>query len=56
MNGTSRKLNPAELLKASKYIEAKKEEKKAGKVVSSLSLVRDAQMTPADSVQKQKSQ
>ena len=44
MNDISRKLKPAELLKASttanpissKYIEAKKEEKTAGKVVSSL--------------------
>ena len=54
MNVTSRKLKPAELLKASttakpisdKYIQDKKEEKKAGKVVSSL--VRNAKMTPAE--------
>ena len=54
MNGTSRKLKPAELLKASttsnpiseKYIQDKKEEKKAGKVISSL--VRNAKMTPAE--------
>jgi hypothetical protein len=54
VNGTSRKLKPAELLKASttanpitdKYIQDKKEEKKAGKVVSSL--VRNAKMTPAE--------
>ena len=52
VNGTSRKLKPAELLKtsttanplSSKYIEDKKEDKKAGKVVSSL--VRNANMTP----------
>ncbi len=44
MNGTSRKLKPAELLKANttaktisdKYIQDKKEEKKAGKVINSL--------------------
>ncbi len=54
MNGTTRKLKPAELLKASttanpisdKYIQDKKEEKKAGKVISSL--VRNAKMTPAE--------
>ena len=54
VNGTSRKLKPAELLKVSttanpiseKYIQDKKEEKKAGKVVSSL--VRNAKMTPAE--------
>ena len=54
VNGTSRKLKPAELLKASttanpitdKYIQGKKEEKKAGKVISSL--VRNAKMTPAE--------
>ena len=52
VNGTSRKLKPAELLKANttsnpiadKYIQDKKEEKKAGKVVNSL--VRNARMTP----------
>ena len=54
VNGTSRKLKPAELLKASttsnpisdKYIQDKKDEKKAGKVVNSL--VRNAKMTPAE--------
>ncbi len=54
MNGTSRKLKPAELLKASttanpiseKYIQDKKAEVKAGKVVNSL--VRNAKMTPAE--------
>ena len=54
VNGTTRKLKPAELLKASttanpiseKYIQDKKEEKKAGKVISSL--VRNAKMTPAE--------
>ena len=54
MNGTSRKLKPSELLKSSttanpisdKYIQEKKEEKKAGKVVNSL--VRNAKMTPAE--------
>ena len=54
VNGTSRKLKPAELLKTTttanpisdKYIQDKKEEKKAGKVVSSL--VRNAKMTPAE--------
>jgi hypothetical protein len=54
VNGTSRKLKPAELLKASttanpiseKYIQDKKEEKKAGKVINSL--VRNAKMTPAE--------
>jgi len=54
VNGTSRKLKPSELLKASttanpisdKYIQDKKEEKKAGKVISSL--VRNAKMTPAE--------
>ncbi len=53
-NGTSRKLKPAELLKAStranpisdKYIQDRKEERKAGKVVSSL--VRNAKTTPAE--------
>ncbi len=48
------KLMPAELLKASttanliadKYIQVRKEEKKADKVVSSL--VRNAKMTPAE--------
>ena len=52
MNGTSRKLKPAELLKANttanpisdKYIQAKKEEKKAGKVI--YSFVRNSKMTP----------
>ena len=54
VNGTSRKLKPSELLKANttanpisdKYIQEKKEEKKAGKVVNSL--VRNAKMTPAE--------
>jgi hypothetical protein len=54
VNGTSRKLKPAELLKTSitanpiseKYIQDKKEEKKAGKVINSL--VRNAKMTPAE--------
>ena len=54
VNGTNRKLKPAELLKATttanpiaeKYIQDKKEEKKAGKVISSL--VRNAKMTPAE--------
>ena len=54
MNGTSRKLKPAELLKTTttsnpiseKYIQDKKEEKKAGKVINSL--VRNAKMTPAE--------
>jgi hypothetical protein len=54
VNGTSRKLKPAELLKVSttaspisdKYIQDKNEEKKAGKVVSSL--VKNAKMTPAE--------
>ena len=54
MNGTSRKLKPSELLKASttanpiseKYIQEKKEEKKKGKVINSL--VRNAKMTPAE--------
>ena len=54
MNGTSRKLKPAELLKTStianpisdKYIEDKKADKKAGKIVSSL--VRNAKMSPAE--------
>jgi len=54
VNGTSRKLKPAELLKASttanpiaeKYIQEKKEEKKKGKVINSL--VRNAKMTPAE--------
>ena len=44
VNGTSRKLKPAELLRANstanpileKYIQDKKDEKKAGKVISSL--------------------
>jgi hypothetical protein len=54
-DGTSWKLKPAELLKASitanlnpiseKYIQDKKEENKAGKVINSL--VRNAKMTPA---------
>ena len=52
VNGTNRKLKPAELLKATttanpiseKYIQDKKEEKKKGKVISSL--VRNAKMTP----------
>ena len=52
MNGTSRKLRPAVLLKASttanpisdKYIQDKKEEKKTGKVINRL--VRNAKMTP----------
>ena len=52
VNGISRKLKPAELLKASttaisnKYIQDKKEEKKAGKIVNSL--VRNAKLTPAE--------
>jgi len=54
VNGTSRKLKPSELLKTNstanpisdKYIEDKKQEKKAGKVVSSL--VRNARMTPTE--------
>ena len=54
VNGTSRKLKPSELLKTNstanpisdKYIEDKKQEKKAGKVVSSL--VRNAKMTPTE--------
>ena len=54
MNGTNRKLKPAELLKATttanpiaeKYIQEKKEEKKKGKVINSL--VRNAKMTPAE--------
>jgi transposase InsO family protein len=54
VNGTSRKLKPSELLKASttanpiaeKYIQEKKEEKKKGKVINSL--VRNAKMTPAE--------
>ena len=57
MNGTSRKLKPAELLKTTttanpiseKYIQDKKEEKKKGKVISSLvTLVRNAKMTPEE--------
>ena len=51
VNGTRRKLKPVELLKTStianpiseKYVEDKKADKKAGKVVSSL--VRNAKMT-----------
>ncbi len=51
MNGNSRKLKPSELLKTTttanpiseKYIQDKKEEKKKGKVISSL--VRNAKMT-----------
>ncbi len=54
VNGTSRKLKPAELLKASttanpiaeKYIQEKKEEKKKGKVINSL--IRNAKMTPEE--------
>ena len=54
MNGTSRKLKPAELLNTTttanpisdKYIQDKKEEKKKGKVISSL--VRNAKMTPEE--------
>ena len=54
MNGTSRKLKPAELIKTTttanpisdKYIQDKKEEKKKGKAISSL--VRNARMTPAE--------
>ncbi len=54
MNGTSRSLKPAELLKASttanplseKYIRDKKEDKKTGKVINSL--IRNAKMTPAE--------
>ncbi len=54
VNGTGRKLKPAELLKTTttsnpiseKYIQDKKEEKKAGKVISSL--VRNAKMTPEE--------
>jgi hypothetical protein len=54
VNGTSRKLKPAELLKTTttsnpiseKYIQDKKEEKKKGKVISSL--VRNAKMTPEE--------
>ena len=52
VNGTSRKLKPAELLKTTttanpiseKYIQEKKEEKKKGKAINSL--VRNAKMTP----------
>ena len=54
VNGTSRKLKPAELLKTTttanpiseKYIQEKKEEKKKGKVINSL--VRNAKMTPEE--------
>ena len=54
VNGTNRKLKPAELLKtdttanpiSEKYIQDKKDEKKKGKVISSL--VRNAKMTPAE--------
>jgi hypothetical protein len=54
VNGTSRKLKPAELLKASttanpisdKYIQDKMAEKNAGKVVNSL--VRNAKKIPAE--------
>jgi hypothetical protein len=54
VNGTSRKLKPAELLKTTttsnpiseKYIQDKKEDKKKGKVISSL--VRNAKMTPEE--------
>ena len=54
VNGTSRKLKPAELLKTTtvsnpikeKYVQEKKEDKKKGKVISSL--VRNAKMTPAE--------
>ena len=54
VNGTSRKLKPAELLKTTttanpiseKYIQEKKEEKKKGKVIKSL--VRNAKMTPEE--------
>jgi hypothetical protein len=54
VNGTSRKLKPAELLKtdttanpiSEKYIQEKKAEKKKGKVINSL--VRNAKMTPAE--------
>ena len=54
VNGTSRKLKPAELLKttttanpiAEKYIQEKKEEKKKGKIINSL--VRNAKMTPEE--------
>jgi hypothetical protein len=53
VNGTSQKLKPAELLKASttanpisdNYIQDRKEEKKAGKVASSL--IRNAKMIRA---------
>ena len=54
VNGTSRKLKPAELLKTTttadpiseKYIQDKKEDKKKEKVISSL--VRNAKMTPEE--------
>jgi hypothetical protein len=54
VNGTSRKLKPSELLKTTttsnpiseKYIQDKKEDKKKGKVISSL--VRNAKMTPEE--------
>ena len=54
MNGTSRKLKPAELLKTTtvsnpikeKYVQEKKEEKKKEKVINSL--VRKAKMTPEE--------
>ncbi len=50
MNGASRKLKPAELLKAStiaeKHIQNKKEEKKAGKVINCLA--RNAKLTDTE--------
>ncbi len=54
VNGNSRKLKPAELFKTTttanpiyeKYIQDKKEERKAGKVINSL--VRNAKMTPEE--------
>ena len=58
LEGTTRKFKPSELLKitgtvsnpvSKAYIEAKKEDKKAGKVVSSL--VRNAKMTPTEAKQ-----
>jgi hypothetical protein len=57
LNDTTRKFKPSELLKVNSvsnpisqaYIEAKKEDKKAGKVVSSL--VRNAKMTPTEAKQ-----
>ena len=62
LEGTTRKFKPSELLKitgtvsnpvSKAYIEAKKEDKKAGKVISSL--VRNAKMTPTEAKQAVKS-